>query len=150
MHITTQLNITRRYCVIINVSQFCLLILSYICPIPDLYSEISALYAKIPALYAEIPAFYADIYIFLFHCASNVCGHVPIVCHHYASIDSERVMSRQRGRVGACWWRKNCTSVCAKLFWCGIYFSKPRPNTKSQPGSHSRRGLGRQSPRIMQ
>ena len=62
--------------------------------IPDLY-------AKTPAFNAKITASYADIFLFVFHCAGNVRGQVPVGCFWCISNDSAHTVGgRGQGHVG--------------------------------------------------
>ena len=99
------LNSIRSYCVIIYVGHFWP---PNLYPIPDLY-------ARIPGFYVEIPAFYSTIFIFVFRCASNVGVQVLVEFLCYVSNDSARVMRRQGGRSGSCWWWKILCKCARKI-----------------------------------
>ena len=108
----------------------------------------SSLY-PICVLYSGIPWFLRQCIFFVFHCDDNISGPFPVDCLWTVPNDILRVMRRWGGRAGARWWRGNFSSVRTKLFWNDIYCAKLRPDTKSQSGYRSLRGLGRRALHIM-
>ena len=61
---------------------------------------ISVQFFRIRALYAKIYDFNADIFLFVFHCADNICGWVPIGCLWFIYNYSVRKMSGRGGGGG--------------------------------------------------
>ena len=97
---------------VICQSVFASLFLFIVCLIPDIYSE--------------IPDFYVVIFIFVFHCASNVCCRVihplqPICCNLF--------MITEMSLMVVCLWVSDIFLPCSSLLpvlWCD-YINIPHP-----------------------
>ena len=116
-------NIIRRYCVIIYISHFGLLISVHFPPDPYLYS-------KVPTFYAKIPDFYVNISLFGFKYARTLCGKVPEGC--LWSVDNDGARDTwAMGEGGGSWLQNKCASVQTILFWCVQFILaswRPSPN----------------------
>ena len=109
---------------------------------------ISVQFLSDPCFVRQISYFLCQYMSFVFHCAGNIRGQVPVDCLWSIANDIMYVMrGRGGGRSGR--WENNFAGVRAELFWHGIYFAKPRLNPESQSISRSRKGLGRRDLRIM-
>ena len=98
--------------------------------------------------FCTIPDLYADIFLFVLHCAGNVCGRFPVDCIWSVPnvcVHAMHIQGVERGHVG----EKKFASVRAQIFWSAIYCATTRPDTNSQSDSWSLMVLGRQSLRIM-
>ena len=109
---------------------------------------ISVQFLSNPYFIGQIPWFLCQCLSSVLQCAGNIRGRVPIDCLRSIAKESERAM-RKWGGGGYSDGKSFCAGVRAKLLWCTVYCTKPRPDPESHPGSWSWRVLGRQSMRIM-